>query len=299
MSFDLAIAVDTAPYLTPQLYLMVDSIRDKLPKDTIVHIVTDRQDNDECLQWIQKQVPTIIYKDDGSKTNHLKSRCRYMLNVLDIESDKEWVMKIESDFIFLKHLSEYEKLLEDDLDLVIETESRKIYPDNIEKRLWRQMYRAMGYQQPTQKVRFRENNEEGLALFGTGLFCVKNKHIKWLSDEWIRLTEKAEPWLSFNVHSNEQALTCAILNSDLKWKIYPPKYKWNPISFCRDGEFPNTNLKPNCIIPMDCILFDYHRPKWLMHISKYNPQVADIICRNSKYIPKEWWKLDSGEFMEK
>lgn len=298
MSFDLCTAFDQAPYLDPQLYLLIDSMKGKLPKDTILHINTNRPDDDKILKYISKHIPTKIYKNDGNRTNHLKSRCKYMLNCLDIESDKEWLIKLEADMIVLKHLKAYEELLEDNLDIVVETEARKIFPDNTERRLWRVMYKAMGYPEPTQKVRFRENNEEGLALFGTGIFCVRNKHLKWLSDKWIELTERAEPWLNMNVHPNEQSFTCSILNSDLRWEIYPPKYKFNPISHFRKEPFPCIELIDNPILPQDTIIADYHRSSWLYSLAKTNPQVMGVITRNRKHLGG-FWDLNIGYFQEK
>ena len=38
---------------------------------------------------------------------------------------------------------------------------------------------------------------------------------------------------------------------------------------------------------------------WLMHVAKYNKNVEDIICRNSKYIPKDWWDASVNTFKEK
>ena len=35
MSFDLTISFDKAEYLNPQLYMMVDTLRDNIPDDTI------------------------------------------------------------------------------------------------------------------------------------------------------------------------------------------------------------------------------------------------------------------------
>ena len=295
LDFDLALAFNETEYLTPQIYLMVSSLKNKLPNGTVLHIVTNRHKDNELLQWIQKQVPTKIYFNDGSKTNHLQSRCRYMLNTFQIESDKDWIMKIECDLIFLKHLSEYEKLFKDGLDVIIESENRKIFDDIIAERLWRQMYRNMGYEKPDVRIVFRENDKDGLALFGTGLFFIKNELLNIINEKWIDLTEKCEPWGAYGVHPNEQALTALILNEGWLWEIYPDIYKYNIIGHFRKNPFPDTTLVEPAILPEDVVCLDYHKFNWLSHIAQYNPQVREIVEMNEEHIPKEVW----GENYEK
>ena len=160
------------------------------------------------------------------------------------------------------------------------------------------MYKAMGFPTPTFKIQYRENNEDGLPLFGTGLICVKKGIINKINDNWVPLTKICERWIDFNVHPNEQAFTAMVLNEGYKWKIYDDKYKFNPIGHFRDGVFPSPKLKENCKLPEDTIIFDYHRPQWLFHVAKYNPQIMDIINENKQYIPPDWWKMSFQQFTE-
>jgi len=297
MSFDITIAFDKAEYLNPQARLFISTLKDNIPKDTILHVVTNRTDEDEIVKYIQENINSKFYFIE--KSDELKSRCRYMLNCFKIKTNKEWIIKMELDMLTLKHLSALENILEADLDCVLEPENRRIYSGAFEKRLWRSIHKAMGFPNPTQKIIFRENNEEGLALFGTGMICVRKELLDKINKEWIPLTKKAEPWLNMNVHSNEQAFTGLVLNSGWRWKIYKDIYKYNPIGHFRKGDFPSTNLIDDCKLPEDTVIFDYHRPKWLMHVAKYNKNVGDIICDNNKYIPEDWWKSTNDEFQEK
>lgn len=297
MSFDLTISFDTSSYLDPQARLFVDTLKDNIPDDTILHVVTNRNKNDEIRKYIKENINSKFYYI--KKSDELQSRCRYMLNCFRINSKKEWIIKTELDVLPLKHLSAFDNILTSEVDLVLEPENRHIYSGVMEKRLWKNIYKAMGFPEPTQKIRFRENNEEGLALFGTGLICVRNKLLDKINKDWIPLTKKAEPWLKMNTHSNEQSFTCLVLNSNWRWKIYPRKYKLNPIGTFRKGEFPSIELVDDCVLPKDTIQLDYHRFSWLSKLMSVNPEIREIVERNRKYIPDEWWNLGSQEFVEK
>jgi len=296
MSFDLAMAFDKAEYLNPQIYMLIDTLKDNIPKDTILHINTNRSDDNELLQYIHKCLGTIVYKKPPFED--LKSRCQYMFHAFEIETDKEWIMKIEGDLLVLKNLNEFDKLLKPEYDLVIEPENRKIHSDIIATKLWRLIYNRLDIKQPKDKIVFRENNEEGLPLYGTGLVCVKNKHLETINNRWIPLTKICEDWIQFNIHPNEFAFTAMAYDEGWNTYLYPPKYKFNPIGHFRKGDYPSTELIENCKLPEDTIIFDYHRPEWLMHVAKYNENIRNIIKRNKKYIPEDWWNLTTGDFQE-
>ena len=293
-SFDLTISFDQAEYLNPQLYLLVDTLKDNLPEDTIVHIVTNRTKNDEMRKYLKENLPCKIYYDSGVHTRELKSRCKYMLNCFRIKTDKPWVIKIEADLLFLKHLSSYKDLLREDLDLVMEPENRKIFDDVTEKRLWRNIYRNMEISMPTEKIRFRENDEEGLPLFGTGLVCVRSELLDTINKRWVGLTSRCEPWGNFNSHPNEMAWGGMVFDEKWRWELYPRKYKFNPIGIWRKGEFPSTDLIEDCVIPNDTVCLDWHRWPWLEHISKYNPSIYKMIESNKKYIPSNVWNMSTN-----
>jgi len=302
MSFDLLIAFDKAEYLNPQLYMMIDTLKDNIPEETILHVVTNRDKHDKIINYILDTFPdgkSIIYHNDGNKTNHLKSRCKYMFNCFDIQTDKEWVIKLEADLIVLKHLDIFNEILKSEYDLVIEPENRKIHSDIIATKLWRLIYNHLDIKQPKDKIVFREDNEEGLPLYGTGLVCVKSKHLKTINNRWVPLTKICENWIGFNIHPNEFAFTAMAYDEGWNTYLYPPKYKFNPIGHFRKGDYPSIELIDDCKLPDETIVFDYHRPQWLMHVAKYNPEIHNIIKRNKKYIPNEWWELTNMEFQEK
>ena len=296
MSFDITIAFDEAEYLNPQLYMFVNTLKDNIQEDTVLHVVTNRQDDDPVLKYISKNIYNKIYKKD--KSDFLRSRCRYMLNCFEIETDKDWVVKMEADMLILKHLKEFYNIIDEKYDFILEPENRKIFNDITEKRLWRNMYRSMEIEVPDFKIKFRENNEEGLPLFGTGMIFVKSKHLDKINERWVGLTKKCEEWIGMNTHPNEQAFTGLILDEKWKWILYPAKYKFNPIGHFRDGHFPTTRLVKDCKLPDDTVILDYHRPEWLLHVAHYNKNVKDVIKKNHKYIPKEWWNLTNEDFLE-
>lgn len=297
MAFDLTISFDKAEYLDPQLYMLISTLKDNIPKDTILHVNTNRSDNDPIIKFITDSVNSKIYKKEPFKD--LKSRCQFMFHCFEVESDKDWIIKLESDFLILKHLSNLENILDNDLDIVIEPENRKIFDDTTANRLWRLIYKSMGINPPPFKIQYRENGEEGLPLFGTGLVCVRNWTLKKINERWIPLTKICENWIDYNIHPNEFAFTGLILDEGWKWKLYEDKYKFNPIGHFRDGSFPSTKLRKDCKLPENTIILDYHRPEWLMHIAKYNKNIGDLICKYNNYIPDSWWGISKETFMER
>jgi len=70
----------------------------------------------------------------------------------EINTDKEWVIKMESDMLILKHMNAFEDFMKDDIDLFIEPENRKIFDSMTEDRLWRLMYRSMEIKKPEQQA---------------------------------------------------------------------------------------------------------------------------------------------------
>jgi len=297
MSFDLTISFDTATYLNPQLYMMVDTLKEHIPKDTILHINTNRPDDDKLLQWIQKQVPTKIYKRDTPK--NLDSRCKYMLNCFNVDSDKDWIIKTEIDVLFLQSLKEFDKLLKDDCDIVIQSENRRIIQDdNIENRIWRRMYKAMNITCPNWKMQFVEGNDIGKPLLATGVLAVRKECLEPINRRWVPLTMICERWGRLGIHPNEFAFTGIILDEGFTFKMLPVRYNFNPIGHFRKGAFPSTELIDNCKVPNDTVVFDYHRWPWLAHVAKYNSDIQEIIDRNKKYIPNDVWNMSFEAFHE-
>jgi len=296
--FDLTISFDKAEYLNPQLRMMVDTLRENIPEGCILHITTNRDDDDETLMWIQEQVPTKIYKKKPFK--NLKSRCQYMFHCFEIETDKEWVIKTEIDVLFLKPLSEFEKILDDESDIVIQSENRRIIKnDNMETRIWRNIYKAMGINMPNIKIPYVENNEVGRPLLATGVVAVKSIHLPYINATWVPLTKICEKWINMGIHPNEFAFTGLIFNMDWEIRILNNRFNFNPIGHFRKSKFPSTDLVEDCKLPEDTVVFDYHRPQWLMHVAKYNENVRNIVQRNKENIPEDWWGLSKELFMEK
>jgi hypothetical protein len=295
-NFDLTISFDKAEYLNPQLYMLVDTLKDNIPSNTILHITTNRSKDDSIIQYITESINTKVYYKEPFKD--LKSRCQYMFHCFEIETNKPWVVKLESDFLILKHLSCLDTILKDDLDIVVEPENRKIFDDTTANRLWRIIYKAMDIEMPKFFLQFRENKERGLPLFGTGLICIKSEHIKKLNERWIPLTKICEQWIDYNIHPNEMAFTGIILDEGWNWAVYNDKYKFNPIGHFRKGEFPSTDLIDNCKLPDDTIILDYHRFPWLLHIAKYNENIRNIVQRNKQFIPHDIWDMSFKTFQE-
>lgn len=75
-SFDLSIAFDSIPYLNPQIHMFVATLKNNLPKNTILHVTTDRNEDDECIQFIKSNIKNVeIYIKPTY--DDLKSRCKY------------------------------------------------------------------------------------------------------------------------------------------------------------------------------------------------------------------------------
>jgi len=295
-SFDLTISFDKAEYLNPQLYMMVDTLKENIPKDTILHITTNRDDKDPVLQWIQKQVPTRIYKKPPFKD--LKSRCQYMFHCFDIKTNKPWVIKTEIDVLFLKHLDEFQKTLDREFEVILQMENRKIFDDSMEDRLWRIIYKAMNIKLPDIRLPYVENKEVGRPLLATGVVCVQTKHLDYINKNWIPLTKTCENWIHMNIHPNEFAFTAMILNAGWDFKLFNDRFNYNPIGHFRNGLFPSTELIENCIVPEDTVVFDYHRFPWLSHVAKYNPKIKEIIDRNKQFIPENIWNMSFDSLQE-
>lgn len=288
VDFDICLSFDDAPYLDYQAKLFISSIKDKLPKNTTIHIVTNRNTDDPVLKEFMETLPRLeIYFKE--KDNNLKSRCRYMLNCFDIQTNKPWVVKMELDFVFLRNLKCLESILDEKYDMILEPENRKIFSDDVATRLWRIIYRAMGIEAPIHaRIQFRENKEYGLPLIGTGLICIKSKHLKKISERWKGLTKICERWIDMNTHPNEMAFTGLIYDEGWNYKVYPDIYKYNPIGHFRKGDFPSQELIEDCKLPEDTVIFDYHRYPWLLHVSKYNPKLKAEIDKCNVNIDEEY-----------
>lgn len=298
MSFDLTIAFDKTEYLDPQIYMYIDTLKDNIPKDCILHITTNRDRDDKILKWIEKQIPCKIYIKPHIK--ELKSRCRYLIRAFEIETDKEWIIKTDLDILFLNKVKRFNKLLEDDVDVAIQSENRRIITnDDLELRIWRNIYRAMGIKLPNIKIPYVEDKQEGLPLLNTGVVCIRSKFLDVLKERWIPLTKICEKWIDYGIHPNEFAFTGITFDEGWNIRLFNKKYNFNPIGHFRKGEFPSIELNENCKLQSDIILLHYHKPQWLLHLGKSNNNINDIIERHKKYIPKDWWDLDLNTFLEK
>jgi len=298
MSFDLSIAFDKAEYLTPQIYLLVDTLKDNLPKDTILHVITNRSRKNPEIKYIKDNIPCKIYIK--RKDNKLNSRCNYMYKSFEIDTDKEWVIKIECDLLILKNLKNIEKLLKQPYDLFIGQECRKmIDDDNIELRVWRNIYKDLEVKMPTKKITYIENKKKGLPLYDTSIIIVKSKWLDYINKNWVPMTEKCEKWMHLNIHPNEFAFTALIHKGNINHKLFNPNiYDFNPISHFRKGEFPSQELIDNPIIPDDVEILQYHRPWWLKRICESNPKIKEIV-ENSNI--GDWLntRVDISEYVEK
>lgn len=275
MSFDITIAFNKTNYLDLQAKILINSMIGKISEDIVIHITTDRDETDEIIKLFKDNFNTrIYYREDNIPLN---SRCKYMLNCFNIETNKDWIIKIELDFVILKHLKILEDILDKNYDIILEPENRKIYDNNVSQKLWRIIYKALKIDMPIDLIHYRENNEIGLPLFGTGLVCVRTNLLPIINERWIPLTKICEQWGQYGIHPNEFGFTALIFDEEWIWKIYEDKYKFNPIGHWRDGEFPSTTLKDDCILPDDTVIFDYHRFPWLLHTSKFNNVIYEII----------------------
>ena len=290
--FDISIAIDKASYLNPQIYMLIDTMKDKLPDDTIVHVTTNRSRKEQVIKYIKDNVPTKIYIKP--KTSNLISRCRYLMNAVDVKTEADYLVRMDVDMLALKHLDWITEQTKHGYDIVIQGENRRIIKDDmIELRIWRHIYRAMGIKMPDYKIHFIENHEEGRPLFNTGFMIIKSDILPTIRERWKPLTKICEKWIQLGIHSNEFAMTGLIMDEGWNWGTISGEEVFNPISHYRKGEFPSTELVDDCVLPDDVEMLHWHHSHWIQHIARFNPNIRNIIQRNDKYIPKEWWKRDS------
>ena len=295
--FDLSMAFDKVEYINPQLYMLTNTLKNNLPEDTILHIVTNREEDDETLQYIQKNIPTKIYHKQPFE--NLKSRCQYMFHCFEVETDKPWLIKIEADILALRNLRVFNKTL-NDAEVILQPENRRIITDDLlEERVWRNIYRAMKIKLPDIKFKHIENGELGRPLVNTGVVCVRSEHLDYINKRWIELIKIAEKWIDFGIHPNEFAFTAMLFESGWDFKFFNERYNFNPIGHYRKGLFPSTDLIDNCRLSSDIVLLHYHRPKWLFHLARYNKNISDIVERNLENIPVKWWDLNNELFIER
>ena len=301
-NFDISVSFDNTPYLDSEIYLFFDTLEHNIPDDTTVHITSNRDAKDKVMKWIGTK--DINFKWYYKEDINLVSRCRYLMHSLEIETDKDWIIKMDLDTLILKNLSEFDLYLNDAFmrgyDIAIQPENRRIVPDDrLEFKLWRILYRAMDIDLPRERIRFIEDKDYGLPLFSTGTFAIQSHHIDKINKRWVDLTRKCENWIGYNIHPNEFAFTAMVYDYGWRWKELEEKFNYNPIGHYRDGEYPITELKDYCPLPRDIVLLHYHKPQWLMHLAKRNPHIMEIIGKTSNNVPKSWWNLDNSVFKEK
>lgn len=298
-NFDISISFDKANYLDPQLYMLVDTFKNNLPEETKIHITTNRSRKESVIKYMKENLPTKIYI--RPKTNDLISRCRYLMNAVNINTDADYIVRMDVDMLALKHLDWITKLINrDGYDIFIQSENRRIIPDdNIETRLWRRIYRDMKIKMPQFKIHFVEKHEEGRPLFNTGFMIIKSDLLPTIQKRWKDLTSTCERYIQLGIHPNEFAMTALIVDEGWNWGGLSGEDIFNPIGHFREGEFPSTDLVDDCILPGDVKMLHYHRPRWLYHVAEYNQNIRNIIERNLAYIPEKWWNLDNMQFIEK
>lgn len=299
MSFDISIAFDDAKYLDPQIYLFINTLKDNIPKDTYLHVTTTREHDDPLLEYIMMNIDNSLYYQKPRYPD-LKSRCQYLLRTVEVDTEADWLIKMDLDILFLNHLKMLYKTLDDEFDIIIQSENRRIIQnDNMETRVWRNIYRAMGIQMPDIKIPYIESGEMGRPLLNTGVFMIKTEHLDYIKANWSTMTKICENWIELNIHPNEFALTGLVFHKEWDLKLFNRRYNFNPISWFRQGAFPSTVLKPNCKIPKDVLVLHYHRAQWLKHLSNYNGNIKSIIEHNKEYIPDEWWDVPIETYNEK
>jgi len=297
MKLDISIAFDSAKYLIPQVYLYVQSLKDKIPEDSTLHVTTTRT-GDDILKYISKNIKSKIYIKPPIE--NLKSRCSYLLRTMEIESDADYVLKTDLDILFLNSFTELQNLLKADMDIVIQSENRRIVSDErIETRLWKAVYKEMGFELPDIRIPYVEGHELGRPLLNSGAFIIKTSKMKELKEKWIELTRLAEKFITYNIHPNESSLTAMILCNHWKWMGLHQWLHFNPIGHFRKGEFPSQELIENCKLPEEVFMLHWHKNNWLRHVAKYNPNVQQIIDRVNHLIPSEWWDLPLETYLEK
>lgn len=298
MTYDISIAFDKAKYLDQQVYLFVDTLKDNIPDDTILHVITNRGKDDSVRKYIKENINSKFYFK--KPFTDLKSRCQYMFHCFEVKTEKPWLVKLELDMITLKHLDELNKLMNDDIDISIGTECRRMIDNDVmETRIWRSIYRALEVQMPKNKVTFTEDRKEGLPLYDTSLILVKSKWLDYINEHWHDMIKICENWIQYNIHPNEFAFTALIHKADMKCKLFNSSiYDFNPISHFRKGEFPSQELIDNPIIPEDVVMLQYHRPWWLKKLCESNPKLNKIVSGN---VDEKWLNsdVDISQFVEK
>lgn len=294
---DLSIAFDDAAYLTPQIYLYVQSLKDKIPEDSILHVTTTRSGND-ILKYISKNIKSKIYIKPP--ITELKSRCSYLLRTMEIESDADYVLKTDLDILFLRGFDEALDLIKTDADIYIQSENRRIISDEkIETRLWKAMYKEMGFELPDILVPYMEKHELGRPLLNSGAFLIKTSKMRNLQEKWIELTRLTEKFITYNVHPNEQALTAIILCNHWKWIGLSGWLHFNPISHYRKGEFPSQELIDDCRLPEEVFMLHWHRWPWLKQLMVVNQNVYSIVKKCEQFIPDNVWDMSPSFFQER
>jgi hypothetical protein len=221
------------------------------------------------------------------------------MRTMEIESDADYVLKTDLDILFLSKFNEVLDLIKTNADIYIQSENRRIISDGaIEGRVWRNIYREMGYKLPDIMVPYIENHELGRPLLNSGAFIIKNEKMRSLSEGWIEKTKICEKWMGYNIHPNEFALTAIILCENWKWMGLHEWLHLNPIGHYRWGDFPSQKLRDDCVLPEGVFMLHWHKPQWLAHLAKYNQNVKDIITSSEQHIPKEWWNLPLETFLE-
>ena len=264
-SFDVSIAFDRTTYLDNQIKLFADFIVDKIPSDTVLHITTNRDKTDESIRYICNKVKN--YKLYIKEPPNLISRCRYLLNAVEVDSSADYLIRMDLDTIPMKNVSDLMKNIKLNEDLLIQTENRRVIPnDNLESRIWRQIYKAMNMKVPDIKMSYTENKEIGKPLFNTGIFAIRTERLKEVVSNWKRLTSICENWIDYNIHPNEFAFTAMAFNYDWKFVTISDKQVFNPIGHFRKGKFPSTELIDNCKLPEDVVILHWHKPRWLKKI---------------------------------
>jgi len=145
-------------------------------------------------------------------------------------------------------------------------------------------------------IPYVEGHELGRPLLNSGAFIIKCNRMKELSRDWIKNTSIAEKWIHLNVHPNEMSLSAKILCEGWKWIGLPQWMHFNPIGHFRKGIFPSQELVENCKLPEETFMLHWHKPCWLNHLAKYNPNVKDIISKED--IPLDWWNLPIETYYE-
>jgi hypothetical protein len=295
MNYDITISFDKASYLNPEIYMLIDSLKDNISNNTILHVVTNRNKNDPIRKYIKENIPSKFYFKSPPQT--LQSRCKMILNAFQIKSDKDWILKIDVDNLSLNKL-DFD--LDEEKDIYIQPENRRIIlDDNVEERIWRIIYKNLGVELPKTRIPSIEGKEMMMPLYNTGTILINKKLISVINNEWIPMTEICERWIHMGIHPNEFAMTALMKKHNMNIGILPEIYNWNPIAHFRDGEFPSTKLIAQAKTPDNIKLLHYHKPKWLQHLMTYNEEINTIVSNSQVHIPDKWWDLSNQTFQEK